>query len=381
MRMTPWTHNDEARVANVKGNLRASDPCRPPSFIRHLSFGFRILPVLIRTFLVCAIITSFGAFPARACEYTTMRDAGFDTQRDMHRLCVMGEAGDVEAQAVYERLKSWILEHEDMNVELHFVNVADESIDWPKQYGPPSAPPVTPVTALIGTRSYERAHFVIDHWQPSPSSSDLDTLADSPAREAIRRHTGERLAVLLYARGGEEHPSQREHVDAIVAAWEKSVDEWFGLRVVAFDRHDPAERALRSFAKIAPDGPDWLGVVFGRGKLMAPPLEGEQIRPHLVNDLLDRLTEECTCLRSPNSLGVDLPMVWTKKDQATFTPHKQPATTQPAILATGSPDASNPDNPGGSRLQRKLLMTFIGLAAFVGLLTIGLVFRKGSLPS
>jgi len=65
-----------------------------------------------------------------------------------------------------------------------------------------------------------------------------------------------------------------------------------------------------------PDGPDWVGVVFGRMKLMAPPLLGAEITVERLNELIGQLTQECSCLRSTQSMGVDMLCPWDERMSA-----------------------------------------------------------------
>ena len=55
------------------------------------------------------------------------------------------------------------------------------------------------------------------------------------------------------------------------------------------------------------------------GKLM-PLLVGESITGANLNELIESLLLDCACLRSPSSLGVDIPMTWDKSLAAAVVP-------------------------------------------------------------
>jgi hypothetical protein len=267
---------------------------------------------------------------AHACADTSVRLAAFQTPRDVHTLCVIGDDGDETAGDAAARLKDWI-ENEggDLNLEVVRVSADDPGVQW-QDYALPSAPPDLPVVALIGRQTATRRAFVIDHWEPSPTGETLATLASSPVREAIKERVVDDLAVLLYApgigdEGGEMEPIVRAAVERFESAAPASDLDPSTVSVVKLDRKDPRERVLCSFAGITERGPDWVGVVFGRGKLVAPPLVGREIREDNLTALLASLQLPCTCLESPATLGVDIPMRWEESLDALIAPLLAPA--------------------------------------------------------
>lgn len=254
-----------------------------------------------------------SAWTAWGCGSGTVRDAGFQGRRDMHRLCLFSEEDDVEAAALAARLSGWLeAAGHGLNVQFERVDVEDASVSWRTDYGIPSAPPSLPAVALVGLFPSPRRAFVIDHWGAELSDGDLAVLAGSPARDAIAEHIVDAWAVLLYspALGGSDAKDARvEQVLAAVGArWAREQPP--GVSVVRFDRSDPRERILSSFVGLAASDPGWLGVVYGRGKLMAPPLRGEEISETHINQLLERLAVPCTCLQDSLVLGLDIPMAW-----------------------------------------------------------------------
>lgn len=257
--------------------------------------------------LACATLAlAGGAWP---CNSGTVRDAAFQGKRDTHRLCVMGGKDDAPANATYEKLAAWFKNNnEGLNVRLERVNTEEPDIPW-ERYGLPSAPPSLPVTVLVGTSLFLRESFVIEHWEAMLPEADLAMLRSSPALDAAKDSLVDVWAVILYARGTEEGKGVSQTVlDKTTEHWGK--EHAPGIRVVSLDRADPRERLLCAFAGIKPQGPEWAGVLFGRGRLMGPPLQGADITEENLNRLLDGLTIPCTCLQESIALGLDVPVAW-----------------------------------------------------------------------
>jgi len=77
---------------------------------------------------------------ASACG-TSVRDASFGVPRDVHRLCVIGDATDGSANADYESLAPWLEgPGAGLNLELVRVNADDPEVNW-EEHAIPSAPP------------------------------------------------------------------------------------------------------------------------------------------------------------------------------------------------------------------------------------------------
>lgn len=244
-----------------------------------------------------------------ACDTGSVRDAALHAKRDVYHLCLIARRNDAAAEPALKQLEAWLHGDADqLNVELERIDADDANVRW-RDYGIPSVPPSLPVVALIGEFPSPRRTFVIDHWEPGPSANDLAALRTSPVREAIKEAIISRWAVILYAPGpGKDKDAVEAALQAVDRKWAE--DQPPGLSVIRFDRADPRERLLCAFAGIRPSGPDWAGVVFGRGKLMAPPLLGEDITEQNLNELLGGLAAACTCLQQSMTLGLDIPMAW-----------------------------------------------------------------------
>ncbi len=313
--------------------------------------------------LAIPLLALAAGLPASACEDLTVRDAAYDGLRDIHRLCVIGKtADDSAARQIHDKLATWLdSTRGGLNLELFYLAAEDSDVRW-QEYGIPSAPRSLPVVTLVGRRALERKSWVIDHWEPAPNSEDLERLRTSPAREAIRRQIGRRLAVLLYVPSTDRKSGMAERViDAVVKTWARK--EALGLSVVRVDRLDERERLLLSFSGVQASGPDWLAVVFGRGKFM-PPLEGQNITEAELNAMLELLTGECACLGSPGTLGVDIPMMWDKAlDQAVIR-LRMPISISEAVsdpLGSAETDASAPAST--SHVLASTVWTLVALVA------------------
>jgi len=124
-------------------------------------------------------------------------------------------------------------------------------------------------------------------------------------------------------------------VQGLLADIEDSWDakEEAGVSPITLDRNDPDEELALSFLGIPPEGPDWVGIVFGRGKAMDPWM-GEDINEVMLNGQLETLIGECSCLTTASGLGVDLPMAWTEEMTAQMVPLREPIEEEePTVLA------------------------------------------------
>lgn len=284
--------------------------------------------------LLCLCVVTQGV--CWACEATTVRLAGFQVPRDVHTLCIMSDGTDGPGmQPLSERLRDWIDgPAADLNIELAEVDASDPSVDW-ERYALPSAPPRLPVAVLIGRHRAESNSWVIQHWDPAEagdattlnsmlSGDELAALAESPARQALKDGLIAHDAVLLFSPSADS-PGDRGRVLRTYAKERgesaEPADTGNGtVGFVEFDRNDPAERLLSAFIGLRESDPDWLGIIFARGKLVAPPLLGGEIAVEAVDGLLESLEAPCTCLLDPAALGVDLPLVWSDDLQAMIAP-------------------------------------------------------------
>ena len=302
-----------------KKDFRFRDGCITPTWEIPENWADMTPRMPIIAFATILFSAIAAARYAAACDDTSVRQATFQAERELHRLCLMADTTDPAADSESARLTAWLVgEAAGLNVAFERVDAHDPGVVW-SDYGLPSAPPALPVAVLIGRDNVLRRHFVIDHWEPGPSAAALGLLRTSPVREAIQRDVGNYWAVLLYTPGaGPDGGAAETVLDAVVRRWAQEQPP--GVAVVRLDRTDTRERLLVSFIGLDQAGPDWVGVVFGRGKLMAPPLVGREITEANVNELVERLVAPCTCLQNPSTLGVDIPMIWTKALDAAVVP-------------------------------------------------------------
>ena len=366
---------DDGRQARVGWSMvglgRSDLKCRPR---RKTRLGLSGPPVSVRGLVVGLTALAVGDAVRLVCACdTTVRDAAYEDPRDVHRLCVMGKSGDPSTRHLGEELVNWLgSAGSGLNLELIHVSVDDPNARW-TDYGIPSAPPSWPVVVLAGRRTLDRTSFFIDHWEPGPTDAELERLRTSPARERIRQEVGRRLALLLYVRGTDPTAGAAEKVlESTVNAWGKK--EPAGLEIVRVDRADQRERLLLSFIGAPPSGPDWVAVVFGRGKLM-PPLQGPEITESRLDELLQALVGECTCLRSPASMGVDLLMLWDEaldRRVVKLRTLDDPQTSRSADRVVG-----RVENGGtGDRLLRRTLRTLGAVSLLVGVITAVVLVRR-----
>lgn len=352
-------------------------------------------------FICCVALIGLTVSVAVACE-NAVRDAAFRGPRDVHRLCLITSYDDKTAQPMSEWIAEWLKgPGSDLNLELVHLRAEDPDVEWEK-YGIPSAPPTLPVIALIGKNNGTGEHFVIDHWEPRPEGEEFQTLLHSPVRRRMHKTLGKSLAVVLYAPSKESDEQALHKVfTAVRAKW--LTEDLPELEFVKLDRQDPQERVLVSFAGLKPDGPDWVGVVFGRGKLMSPPLVGEEITARRINELVDQIVQDCNCSKPLPAIGVDFPLIWNEELAATFQPVSDPvekpadprlaalpgtggfvttleslppteaSESEPGDVATEPPSEETHDST--NRLVVITLTTLAGVAALMVVASI-IVFRK-----
>ncbi len=195
------------------------------------------------------------------------------------------------------------------NLEIVRINADDPETNW-QSIGIPSAPPNLPVTVLVGRDNGIGENFVIDHFEPAPSGDELAAIADSPVRRKLARELARNVAVLVLA--PVEADAESAATGRLKSVVEAGIaDERIGLSMITVDRTDPAERLLCRFMGIRPDSPDTLCVAFGRGKLMSPPLVGDQIDATNIDKLVTRIRQACSCSSPLPTMGVDIPLIWS----------------------------------------------------------------------
>ena len=325
-----------------------------------------------RAFLSLSLLFLFGGLMrAWPCD-STVRGQAFVDPRDVHRLCVVADGNNPEGQKQAARLEKWLAgPGSEFNAAVVRLDASDENVNWP-DYGIPSAPPDLPVVMLAGYDRANRRGFVIAHWEPGPTDEDLENLRSSPVREAVAHDIGDRWAVLLFSPAADGATSKTQRaIEAITGKW--SAEHPPGISVVRLDRSDPRERLLASFCGLDPAGPDWLAITFGRCKLMAPPLEGDEITEAALDQLLSRLIEICSCLRPPSMMGVDIPMSWEAARDESVMSLLPPGDAGTSLTILARPPV---EIPSSGRPFLAATLTALGLSAIVVAAGTTAVMRK-----
>lgn len=316
------------------------------------------------SFLLAVSVALIPSAGVEACDSWTVRGAAFHEPRDLHRLAVIGDPGDARADEIEKSLSDWLAgEGAELNLEVYRLDPNDSSIDW-QDFGIPSAPPSWPVTVLSGTSRTDRGAFYVHHWEPGPTPKELNALADSPLRQKLRDLLGRNITVLVHVPG-------TDGIDANVAATLADFERTtligpLGVTTIQLDRADPDEGIFLAFAGIPPTGPDWVGPVFGPGKMTAP-MVGLAVSAARLDEVVREVAGTCSCLRPASTYGVDIPMKW------------DPALSDAAIPL---PDPTAPEEPEPTSFSPEILgptlWTIGGLAGLVFVAAAFIVFRRNA---
>ncbi len=287
--------------------------------------------------LTIALTALFPMGPALACEYLTVRDAAFQEPRDIHRLVLLIRSTDKGIHEMESNIREWIEGYgQTLNLEFLTLDVEDTEIDW-SEYGIPGPPPSTPATVLVGTNQRTRKNFFIRHWDPTPKMDELDAIVQSQFRDQIDDSLLKEVGVIVHSPGNE---GGSEEIAEILAGIEKDWDEKekAGISLLTLDRANEEEKLVVSFLGIPKKGPDWVCILFGRGKAMDPWI-GENINEGELNGQLETLIGECSCLQTAGALGVDLPMVWTDEMDSRMIPLREPIEEEEETALAGIRDS------------------------------------------
>jgi len=260
---------------------------------------------------------------AMACDKVTVADTMFKGERDVHPLYVVADRNDLSGAEISERLKTWLEgPGTELNLRVERVFADDPGIRW-QAYGMKSAPPELPVVVLATRHAGHIGAKVVDQWHPAPDEKDLDVLLLSPVRNAIREKAPSNMALLVYSPGTDRDSRNMENrLQKMAGKWldgrtgKKKGKKKVAISILLLNRKDPRERTLVSFAQIPESGSDWLGIFAGPGKMMIPPMKGEQISKKNLTAHLDQLAGKCTCRVDVRGMGVDIPMKWGEQDKA-----------------------------------------------------------------
>jgi len=242
---------------------------------------------------------------ASACDTGTVRDAAFHAKRDNYRLVVVTPPEAENAEASKAALGAWFAEQRQaLNVRLDWVE-SDAPVAL-AEYGIQASREDFPAAWLCGWHPVRRAPYAAYHWPGIPAENALEALRATPALAKARDLLLDHWAVVIFARG--EGPDRAPMVAQVAGDWAEQHAP--GIAVMHLDRHDPREALFCAITGIPSDGPDWVGVVYGKGKLLLPTLTGDDISVEHLDGLLQRLPVPCTCLQQAMAPGLDLPFHW-----------------------------------------------------------------------
>ncbi len=251
---------------------------------------------------------------AWACDSGTVRDAAFHAKRDLYRLLLIAEPDDAEASNAFDSVEAWLVENgRDLNVRPVRVQAEGEMTDW-GALGLPGPPPDMPIVALVRDPVKPDAGealrvSVVDYWTPCPSSDDLAVAFHSPVRARLQDALIEWWAVVLYSpRPGGDGGNREALIQDMAARWAQKQSP--GITVVTLDRTDPAERLLVRLLGLSKHEEDWAAIVFGKGRVLIPPMVGDEISVGAIDNALESLAVQCTCLQEYTTIGVDMPFAW-----------------------------------------------------------------------
>ncbi len=313
-----------------------------------------------RLLYACVAIAAFAAstnMNAQACTVDTVREAAFFTVRDNYWMGMVFEEGDAESHIRYTALAAWIEEQGgDLNVQLEHV-LPEDAMYLKMRYGVTEPLVEMPATFFSGRHPTESRAVVLTQWTPAPDVSVLEGLHANTTLAQIARDTPEFWAALVYARG--TGAPRRDAVENVVAQWRTHHGP--GVALHELDRHDPDNALLCAVADIAADGEDWVGVVFGRGRLLLPALQGDAITARKLDRLLSGLQDFSTCPLHTAAMGIDLPMRWDETYTERYAHLEASGALHEPLLANTLPFLFS-EMPSGARIwSTTVLNVFTGL--------------------
>ena len=313
-----------------------------------------------------------------------VRDAALRLPRDVHQFCVIASSDNASAKDVAKQLEVWLDgPGSELNLELVTIDAKDPNVRW-MDYGIPAAPDpsMLPVVVLIGRNRGSGETRLLDFWEPSPNADDLATLKESPLRQQLQQQLGQRLAVILYAPGNSRRSGlAQEVVDRVVEKWSKRGP--LGVSAIRVDRNDERERTLLSFMmgqeRFDSNADDWVGLLFGRGKLLNPPLRGKQITSDRLNQMIDLLTKTCSSSKPIPTMGPDIPMTWHEELDKAIVWISDPDEQASVLLEAANRDQPLAANDGGTRLDSSVMATMLWTLGGVALAVVAsliVIFRR-----
>ena len=307
-----------------------------------------------------------------ACDTGTVRDAAFNSVRDNYWIGMVYEASDAETQALYDGLSTW-LEKQGTAFNIQMEHILPEDTMYLRlRHGVATSPTVLPVAYFTGRHPGEQRPVVYSEWMPAPEVAMLEQMRDNKVFAAIREHSSNFWAVIIYSRGvGEEKRGEIENTET---KWKQNHAPGVAP-IIEFDRKDPSNQLLCAVAAIKEDGEDWAGVVFGRGRLLLPALEGAAITSNELDKLINRITLPCTCLQQDMVLGLDLPMFWENPEGRQYTQLNAPV----GYMEISLDDKLAPlfdEMPSGEKSINTVALTALSALGLIAVLVLSVMYLR-----
>jgi len=159
----------------------------------------------------------------------------------------------------------------------------------------------------------------------------------------------------------------------VVDRWKR--DHAPGVALIDVDRHDPENQILCAVAGIEPEGNDWVGVVFGRGRLLTPVLMGDSLTSDDLDRLINGVTVACTCLQQDTVIGIDLPMFWENPENKLYTQLEAPVGYM-EIPLDDKLESIFTEMPSGSRSINTVALTALSALGLTVVLVLSIMFLR-----
>jgi len=286
--------------------------------------------ILFFPLLMISIFVSHDSF---GCRYT-IREIGFsDIGSNIYQLFFFTNSQTPEEQVLSLR-KFSNLQLRDTNVRLEIINVDEnESSDGLKflfQYDIQTFPSVVFVSPGGESMFYSLAS---EGQSLSASSWVLfENLVSSAVREDMVRKLVRSYGVVLLIEGSDREENRRvkntarEAVKAITESLNqmpKVVNEPPEILVIPYNKVDEEKILLFSLGITEKNKYDThIAIVYGRGRLAGPVLEGEQINNVRLYNLLTLVGADCECgIDNSWIIGEMIPLRWGPSEQDKLTKH------------------------------------------------------------
>jgi len=313
--------------------------------------------------LTTLLIGVFYTLNTSACRYT-VREIGFSDIGSMPYIIYVYTKSDMPEDDISRIKKLSFALHYETNVKLEIVNIDEKKdsitlyyLDKYNIHSFPSALFVSPQgKSILCSFSYPGRSFDESVWLL------LENFVSSAVRESIINHLLQSYCVVLVVEGKNVTQNQNalnEAKEAIRRISEtldqmpKVVNSPPALLVIPYEIiHD--ERILLMSLGIKEKEPiePSVAIIYGRGRIIGPVLQGEQITKKILFNLLTVVGADCECgLDQSWILGRMIPLRWESSVQSELVKHLGFDVENPLIKAEMSqilsvkPVLDNPLNP------------------------------------